>query len=154
MTAQTWLGVVVLTGSGLTAGVLYAVALSVVPAFRALSPQRYVETHKLIGRRFDLVMPPTVLTWTVGDVVAAVLTGHPVVRLLLLVAAAAGCAVAVVSQLGNVPINRRVKALPAGALPPHWPDPRAHWRAFNLLRTGFAVLGLVANAAAVSHPSW
>lgn len=147
------LGVIVLTGSGLTAGVLYAVALSVVPAFRALPPQRYVEIHKLIGRRFDHVMPPMVLTWTALDVVLAVLTPDPAGRILFLTAAAAGCGVAAVSQLGNVPINRQVKSLPAGPVPADWDDPRARWRVLNLIRTCLAVLALVANAIALAHLS-
>jgi hypothetical protein len=68
-------GAAVLIGSGLTAGVLFSVAISVVPAFIGVSPQRYVEMHKLIGRRYDRVMPPMVLTWTLLDVVLAVRTG-------------------------------------------------------------------------------
>jgi uncharacterized membrane protein len=153
VTTPTLLGVIVLIGSGLTAGVLYAVALSVVPAFRALPAQRYVEIHKLIGRRFDHVMPPMVLTWTVLDVVLALLTPGPVGRALFLTAAVAGCGVAAVSQLGNVPINRRFKALPAGPVPADWDDPRARWRVLNLIRTCLAVLALTANAVALALSS-
>lgn len=154
MSIQSLLGVTVLTGSGLTAGVLFAVALSVVPAFRAMHPERYVETHKLIGRRFDQVMPPMVLVWTVSDLVLAFLTPDPAARVLLLTAAAAGCGVAAVSQLGNVPINRRVKAVPAGPVPSDWDDPRARWRVLHLVRTCSAVLALITNAGAASISSW
>lgn len=144
-----WLGVAVLLGSGLTAGVLFSVALSVVPAFQGVPPERYVEMHKLVGRRYDHVMPPMVLTWTLLSAVLATQAGSTPQRLLLALGAAAGCGVAAVSQLGNVPINRQVKALPAGPVPAGWADPRARWRAYNLVRTYLAVLGLAANACAL-----
>jgi len=146
---DVWLGVAVLLGSGLTAGVLFSVALSVVPAFLGVPPERYVEMHKLIGRRYDHVMPPMVATWTVLDVVLAVGAGTTAGRALFALAAALGCGVAAVSQLGNVPINRRVKALPAGPVPVDWDDPRTRWRVLNLLRTYLAVFALVANASAL-----
>lgn len=143
------LGVVVLVGSGLTAGVLFSVALSVVPAFLGVEPQRYVELHKLVGRRYDHVMPPMVVTWTLCDVVLAVAADTASGRLLFTLAATLGCGVAAVSQLGNVPINRRVKRMPAGPVPIGWADPRERWRAFNLARTYLAVLALAANAYAL-----
>jgi len=143
-----WLGVVVLVGSGTTAGVLFSVALSVVPAFLGLPAERYVEVHKLIGRRYDRIMPPMVLTCVVLDaVLAARTTGSA--RPLFVTAAVLGAGVSLVSQLGNVPINRRVKRLPAGPVPADWTDPRARWRALNLIRTTFAVLALVVNACAL-----
>jgi hypothetical protein len=146
---ETVLCLLVLVGSGLTAGVLFSVALSVVPAFLAVSPQRYVELHKLLGRRYDHVMPPMVVAWTMLDVVLAAGAGAARDRPLFAVAAVLGGGVAAVSQLGNVPINRRVKRLPAGQLPAGWPDPRVRWRALNLLRTYLAVLGFAANAGAI-----
>jgi uncharacterized membrane protein len=145
---EQWLGVAVLVGSGTTAGVLFSVALSVVPAFIGLPAERYVEVHKLIGRRYDRIMPPMVLTCVVLDaILAARATGSA--RSLFVTAALLGAGVSLVSQLGNVPINRRVKRLPAGPVPADWSDPRARWRALNLLRTAFAVLGLIVNACAL-----
>jgi uncharacterized membrane protein len=144
---DAWFGIAVLIGSGLTAGVLFSVALSVVPAFLGTSPERYVEMHKLIGRRYDHVMPPMVLTWTLLDVVLA--TSASSGRLLFALAGALGGGVAAVSQLGNVPINRRVKALPAGPVPSGWHDPRAQWRSFNLIRTYLALAAFATNACAL-----
>jgi uncharacterized membrane protein len=140
------LGVAVLLGSGLTAGVLFSVALSVVPAFLGVPPERYVEMHKLIGRRYDHVMPPLVATWTLLDLVLAAGADSAASRVLFVSAAVLGAGVAAVSQLGNVPINRQVKRLPAGPVPAGWTDPRGAWRAFNLVRTYLAVLALAANA--------
>jgi hypothetical protein len=149
MTAQSWLGVVVLVGSGLTAGVLFSVALGVVPAFLDVPAERYVELHKLVGRRYDHVMPPMVAVWTLLDTLLAVRADTGAARLLFAAAAGLGCGVAAVSQAGNVPINRRVKRLPAGPVPAGWADPRRRWRAYHLLRTYLAVLGLAANACAL-----
>jgi len=145
---QTPLALVTLVASGIVAGVLFSVALSVVPAFFALPPERYIEVHKLIGRGYDRVMPPMVVTFTVLDVVLAAGTDRVAGRALLGLAAVSGLGVAAVSQLGNVPINRLVKSMPVGDVPVGWPDPRPRWRALHLVRTALAVLALAANAGA------
>lgn len=143
------LGVALLLGAGVAAGVLFSVALSVVPAFLALSADRYVETHKLIGRRFDHIMPPTVLACVALDVIFAARVATTPARPLFLLAALLSVGVAAVSQFGNVPINRQVKRLPAGSVPVDWNDPRRRWRAYHLARTALAVGGLVASASAL-----
>ena len=150
--AQALLGMLVLVTSGTVAGVLFAVALSVVPAFRALPPERYVEVHKLIGRRYDRVMPPLVIGTAALDLVLATGAERTVSRTLLALAAASGIAVVAVSQLGNVPINRQVKRIPAGSVPADWSDPRARWRVLHLIRTAAALLALAANACALLLP--
>jgi uncharacterized membrane protein len=143
------LSVALLFCTGVTAGVLFAVALSVVPAFLALPSDRYVQAHKLIGRYFDRVMPPTVVAATVIGVVLALSTVDPLVRGLFALGALLLLGVSVVSQFGNVPINRRVKALPGGAVPEDWADPRRRWRAWHGLRTAFALIALLVNGSAV-----
>lgn len=144
------MGTVALVGSGLTAGVLFCVALSVVPALRALPPDRYVQTHKLLGRNYDPTMPLIVLATAVVDVLLAVVTSPTGPRSLFVIAAALMLGVSVVSHLCNVPINRRVKALNPAAIPEDWMDPRPLWRRWHLLRTALAVLALVVNAVAVA----
>jgi uncharacterized membrane protein len=148
-TLDILLGVPLLVASGTVAGVLFAVALSVVPAFLDLPPDRYIEVHKLIGRRFDHVMPPLVVASAVLDVVLAATTASTTCRGLFVSAAVLGSGVAAVSQFGNVPLNRRVKSIPAGCVPTDWDDPRARWRALHLVRTSLAVLALVANSGAL-----
>jgi uncharacterized membrane protein len=143
------LGVVVLVTGGIAAGVLFSVALSVVPAFVALAPDRYVEMHKLVGRRYDRVMPPMVAAAATADVILAVSVAGVVVRTLFAFAALLGMGVMGVSQFGNVPINRQVKSLAPGPIPAGWQDPRSRWRGLNLVRTSFAVLGLAVNACAL-----
>ncbi|GAA4203682.1 DUF1772 domain-containing protein [Streptosporangium oxazolinicum] len=143
------MGTAAMVGSGLTAGVLFCVALSVVPALFALPPDRYVQTHKLVGRNYDPTMPLIVLTTAVVDVVLALVTPGTAPRSLFAVAAVLMLGVSVVSHLCNVPINRRVKALDPAAIPRDWMDPRPLWRRWHLLRTVLAVLALTVNAVAV-----
>lgn len=142
-------GVLVLLTGGIAAGVLFSVSLSVVPAFVALAPDGYVELHKLIGRRYDRVMPPMVATAAAADVVLVISASSAVSRVMFAVAVLLGAGVIGVSQFGNVPINRQVKKLAPGPLPPGWQDPRSRWRALNLTRTWLAVLGLAVNAGAL-----
>ncbi|HKN56753.1 MAG TPA: DUF1772 domain-containing protein [Amycolatopsis sp.] len=138
------LEILALAGSGITAGVLFCVALSVVPAFRLMAPDQYVAAHRLLGKNYDPVMPLTVLSTAIVDVVLAfnrvpVLFGLAAVLLL---------GVSGVSHLANVPINRSVKSLTE--IPSTWDDPRPKWRNWNLLRTGLAVTALLVNATAVA----
>lgn len=141
------MGIVAVLGSGLTAGVLFCVALSIVPTLRALPPDRYVQTHKLLGRNYDPTMPLIVLTTALVDGVLAVMT--PATRSLFVAGAVLMVGVSAVSHLCNVPINRRVKVLDPGAIPADWADPRQVWRRWHLLRTVLAVVALTVNAAAV-----
>ncbi|CAL9412942.1 DUF1772 domain-containing protein [Streptomyces albus] len=145
------LGVAVLLGSGVTAGVLFAVALSVLPALFAMETATYVYAHKLLGRNWDPTMPVVVLTSTVLALVLAVLADTAPARVLFALAAVLLLGVSAVSHLCNVPINRRVKAVEdPTALPADWQDPRPVWRRWHLLRTALAILALCLNAAAVT----
>lgn len=140
--------VAVLLCNGLVAGVLFAVALSVMPALIALPVDRYVQTHQLLGRWYDRVMPLIVVTAIVGDIALAARTDAAAAPFVLAAVLLAG--VAVVSQTRNVPMNRRVKAIDPDAVPADWPDPRPAWRNWHLVRTSFAVLALAVNAAAIA----
>jgi uncharacterized membrane protein len=146
------LSVVVVVGTGIVAGVLFAVAISVVPALIAMPADRYVWAHQLLGRRYDRIMPFI----TAASVLSAVLlaTRSADFPHLVLYVAAAVCmtGVAVVSQTGNVPINNRVKRLHPEDVGPGWDDPRRRWRGWHLLRTGFALAACLAAAVAVVLP--
>ncbi|GAA1262281.1 DUF1772 domain-containing protein [Kitasatospora nipponensis] len=144
------LGILALTGSGITAGVLFAVALSVLPALFAMPTSTYVYAHQLLGRNWDPTMPVVVLSSTLADVLWAVFnTGS--VRTLAAVAAVLLLGVSGVSHLANVPINRRVKAVEdPQVLPGDWSDPRPLWRRWHLLRTALAAVALVVNGLAAT----
>ncbi|MFF8844569.1 anthrone oxygenase family protein [Streptomyces sp. NPDC015127] len=141
------IGVTALLGAGVTAGVLFCVAISLVPGFIALPPEEYVEAHRLFGRYFDRVMPPLVVTTTVLVVVLACISDSTGRRAVLIAAAVCLLGVSVVSQSRNVPINRRVKRLTT--VPDDWEDPRTAWRNWHAVRTALALLGLVLTAAGV-----
>lgn len=137
-------------GSGVVAGVLFAVALSVLPALSAMSPQRYVYTHQMLGRRWDPTMPIMVLGSLVIDLVLAVLAPTAAARGMFLTAAVLLLGVSVVSHFGNVPINRRVRNLNPDRVPAGWHDPRPLWRRWHLVRTVLALLALAVNAVALA----
>ncbi|WP_018681671.1 DUF1772 domain-containing protein [Actinokineospora enzanensis] len=140
------LRVLALLGSGIAAGVLFAVALSVLPALFAMPPERYVYAHRLLGRNFDPTMPLVVLGTVAADTALAALV--PEHRVLFVIAAVLSLGVSAVSHLCNVPINRRVKAVDETALPPDWRDPRPSWRRWHLLRTVLAILAFLTCALA------
>lgn len=142
------LSVAALFGSGLTAGVLFAVALSVMPALRVMPADRYVYAHKLLGRNWDPTMPVIVLGSTLTDLALAFLAPTASARALYATAAVLLFGVSIVSHLCNVPINRRVKGLDPEAIPPDWEDPRLLWQNWNLLRMGLAMLALLVNGVA------
>ena len=146
--SSTVLGVLAVLGSGVVAGVLFAVALSVLPALFAMPMDRYVYAHKLIGRNWDPTMPIVVLGSTAVDVALVFLAPDPSARTLFVVAAVLLLAVSGVSHLANVPINRRVKSVDPDHIPADWSDPRPLWRRWHLLRTVLAVAASAVNAAA------
>lgn len=144
------LSTLVLLGSGTVAGVLFAVAVSTVPAMAAMTPDRYVYTHTLLGRNWDPTMPIIVLSSTALDIALGVLSPETATRTLAIGAAACLVGVSVVSHLCNVPINKRVHQTDPDAIPPGWQDPRPLWRRWHLLRTVLAMLALAANSLAVT----
>ncbi|HEX6872574.1 MAG TPA: DUF1772 domain-containing protein [Micromonosporaceae bacterium] len=144
------LSVAVLLGSGLTAGVLFAVALSMVPALMAMPPGRYIYAHRLLGRNWDPTMPVVVLSSTLLDVALAVLAPGGAARALFIVAAVCLVAVSGVSHLANVPINKRTRAVDPDNVPADWVDPRPVWRSWHLLRTALALIALLLNSLAVA----
>jgi uncharacterized membrane protein len=139
-----------LLGSGTTAGVLFAVAVSMVPALAAMPPDRYVYAHQLLGRNWDPTMPLIVVASTLTDIVLAVWSDGGEIRVLHVLAAVALVGVSLVSRLCNVPINRRVKGLDPERIPGDWADPRSLWRRWHLLRTVLAFAALALNAAALT----
>ncbi|MDJ0346941.1 DUF1772 domain-containing protein [Streptomyces sp. H10-C2] len=144
------LSVAVILGTGIVAGVLFAVAISVMPALIAMPVDRYITTHRLLGRRYDHIMPYIVTTSVAVDIFAAVRTESTASRPLFALAAVFMVGVAVVSQTRNVPINNRVKSQDENNISPDFQDPRLQWRNWHAVRTTFAIVALVLTAAAVA----
>jgi uncharacterized membrane protein len=144
------LAVIGMVGSGIVAGVLFAVAISHVPALQAMPPDRYVEASRLLGSHWDPVMPVIVLVSTLAEAGLAFQAPAPPARVAFAVSAVFLLAVSGVSHLANVPINRQVKGLDTGAIPADWRDPRPVWKRWHLLRTGLAFAALVVSSVAIT----
>jgi uncharacterized membrane protein len=144
------LAVAVLVGSGTVAGVLFAVALSTLPALIAMPPGRYIYAHKLLGRNWDPTMPAIVLSSTVLDLVLVFLAPRGSAAALFGVAAFLLAAVSVVSHFANVPINKVMRTLDPDDMPERFDDPRPLWRRWHHLRTALALLALTVNAVAIA----
>ncbi len=147
------LTMVLLASSGIFAGGLVMVAAAIVPTFRALPPKAYVELHQTLSHYVDRFMPATVLlAIIVGLALTWLHTG--VVRELLAAGVLLAIAVAVISQFGNVPLNRKVKSWNPEDPPAETRDLVERWRRLHLLRTcagvlamGFFVVAAVLNNA-------
>jgi uncharacterized membrane protein len=144
---DTVLEIAVLLGSGTVAGVLFAVALSTLPALIAMPPGRYIYAHKLLGRNWDPTMPAIVLSSTVLDIVLAFTSARAA---LFAVAAVLLAGVSVVSHFANVPINKVMRTLDPDDMPEEFRDPRPLWRRWHHFRTGLALLALIVNATAIA----
>ncbi|MPY48865.1 DUF1772 domain-containing protein [Streptomyces acidicola] len=144
------LGTAAVIGSGIVAGVFFAVAVSVLPAVQTLPADRYVELHRKLGEGYHPVMPLVVTVGVLADLALLFVADGGTVRALFGVALLAMVGVQVVSQFGNVPINKKVHALDPAALPADWQDPRLPWRSWHRLRTVFALAALAVNALAVA----
>ncbi|GAA3072922.1 DUF1772 domain-containing protein [Streptomyces olivoverticillatus] len=142
--------VVVLLGSGIVAGVFFAVAVSVLPALAAMSPDRYLHTHQLLGKGYHPAMPLLVNATLLADIALAVLVGPGTARALLIATAVGIVVVEAVSHLCNAPINKEVGRTSAQAPPADWRDPRPRWRRWHMVRTAAALLVLVLNSYAVT----
>jgi hypothetical protein len=92
-------------------------------------------------------MPIVVTVALLADVAGAIVA-EGATRGLLAVAALMLVGVQVVSQFGNVPINKVVGRMRPAALGPDWSDPRPVWRSWHLLRTTFAMTALLLSVAA------
>lgn len=130
--------------AGALAGVLLAVEIAVVPMLGALPGERFVQVHRLLDPNFDPVMPrANKLALAIG---VALLIFHGDLALKISIGIAELCviAVALVSELANVRINRRMDTWNTSALPSDWGSVRAVWFRANRARTAFAVVGFAA----------
>ncbi|MFD6097315.1 anthrone oxygenase family protein [Nocardiopsis flavescens] len=143
-------GTVAVIGSGLVAGVFFAVSASVLPAVGALRTPDYIRLHRRLGEGYHPVMPLVVTAAAAANLAMVVLAPDTLARVLFGTALAGLVGVQLISQFGNVPLNRRVNAVDPDALPPDWADPREPWRAWHTRRTLCAFAALLADAAAVA----
>ncbi|KOV89449.1 hypothetical protein ADL04_37890 [Streptomyces sp. NRRL B-3648] len=143
-------GVAVLIGSGLISGVFFAVAVSVLPALNAMTPDRYLQAHSLLGRGYHPTMPLLVNATLAADIVLAVVAPSAAIRSLLITSIIGIVVVEAVSHLCNVPLNKTVRGTDAGAVPVDWQDPRPRWRMWHRVRTVAALVVLLLNSLAIT----
>jgi uncharacterized membrane protein len=130
--------VAAVVASGLVAGVFFAVAVSVVPALRALPLDEYRAVHRLLGRGYHPTMPIVVTGAVLADVVMVGAARHSAARQVYAGATVCLLGVQAVSHLGNERLNRVVRAGGPGASPQASVDVRRPWRRWHLLRTSLA----------------
>jgi uncharacterized membrane protein len=149
MTTQI-LAVSTLLSTGIVAGVFFAIMVSVLPTLFAMAPPQYIWTHQRLGKGYHPTMPLLVTAALGCDAALAILTDDGPERALLGTAALLLVGVQVVSQFGNVPLNRVIHRTSPDAPLDDWRDPRAQWRRWHLIRTVCALLALAATATAVT----
>ncbi|MFH8788922.1 DUF1772 domain-containing protein [Streptomyces roseoverticillatus] len=147
---QHLVGAALLLGSGLVAGVFFAVAISVLPALAAMTPDRYLHAHRLLGKGYHPTMPILVNATLLADIALAVLAPSAAVRAMLIVSAVGIVVVEAVSHLCNVPLNKLAGRTDADSVPADWHDPRPLWRRWHMVRTGAALAVLILNSFAIA----
>jgi hypothetical protein len=133
--------------SGGLAGVLVAVEIAVVPMFADLPGERYVQVHRLLDPRFDPLMPNANKV-ALGIGVLLMIFAHGIgAKLSFGIAEVGIIGVALVSELSNVRINRRMDTWDLEQLPEGWSGVRARWARSNRDRTLIALFGFAAAIA-------
>lgn len=144
------LGVIVLLETGLGAGVLFGVALALIPGFATLSPAGYVRTHQLFDPYFEPTMPTLMMTSALLSIILAVAVDGAAHHALYIVTAIALLGVIIISQFAAIPLLRMVRGINPDALPADWRDPRASWRNWHRARTVLAIVALACAASALA----
>jgi uncharacterized membrane protein len=147
---QVSLQVYAITAEGLVAGTFFAIAVSVFPTLVAMQPTQYLWTHRMLGKGYHPVMPLMVSSVVVADVLLAVLATGASRRAAFAAAAACALCVSVVSQFGNVPLNKAVAQAQAEGVSDAWADPRPSWQSWHRLRLAASLLALLLSAAAMA----
>ncbi len=144
------LTVVVLTSIGVFAGGLLMVAAAVVPAFRAASPPVYIRMHQLLDHYIDRYMPYTAFFTALCGVALVFLRTEAPARALVAAGVLLTLTVSVISQFGNVPLNKRVHAWRPEAPPPldELTGLLSQWRRLHLARVTAGMLALLSFASA------
>jgi hypothetical protein len=102
--------------------------------------------HQLLDRHIERYMPLTAAFTILAGILLASLTPGSWARVLIIAGVSFTGVVSAISQFGNVPLNQRVHAWNPEA--PPLPGERTRllerWRRLHLVRTGSALLALLA----------
>jgi uncharacterized membrane protein len=139
-----------LVGSGLVAGGIVAVAMAVVPAEGTLPAREYAQWHTPFAHHMDRYIPVVaVATILIGIGLAFLHTGWRE-RGLVLAGALLIVSIAVISETGNVPMNREIAAWGPETPLAETQRVRERWRRLHVYRTVAALLSQAAFAAAAT----
>jgi uncharacterized membrane protein len=137
---------IALLSTGLLAGAFGYGAVNVVSAFNHVPVDVRLTFHAALMHMNGLVMQATMATAAVSTLTLAAATRGPR-RLMAAAAAALVAASFLITRLGNVPINGKIKVWAVTAPPPGFDDLLHRWENYNLART---LTGLTAFALIVA----
>jgi hypothetical protein len=160
-----------LLGSGIQAGALLMVLYGVCPTFRQLGVAEWMSLHVSLDRSIERYMPAINLTTGASTLILLFLAQEPAARALRVLALVCNVALALMSELVNVRINKSIarrvgSAVPVAAGPAGGPVPaplpgldspehaslvatRERWIRWHLWRTVDIVLGFALSVVAV-----
>lgn len=131
--------------TGVLAGALIAVERAIVPMLLRLPRQTWSQVHLLLDPGFDPLMPTVNKVALATGIGLSFLAPGAGAKAAFATALAGVAGVALVSELRNVRMNRRIDTwAEAGEIPEGWEALRARWARANRLRTAFAVLAFCA----------
>lgn len=134
--------------TGTLAGALIAVDRAVVPMLLRLPRQTWSEVHRLLDPGFDPLMPTVNKVALATGLGLAIFAPGAAARVVFGSALAGVAGVALISELRNVRMNRRIDEwAAAGEFPAGWNDLRGQWARANRWRTASAVLAFAAALA-------
>ncbi len=109
-----------------------------------IAPAFFIEKIQHSIRALTIALPALAATGLIATVVSAVLERRERPRFYLLLAASV-CAVtgAVLTAIGNVPLNESILTWSPASPPANWPEIVASWRQFHLARTLLTTASLV-----------
>ncbi|MGH3645672.1 MAG: anthrone oxygenase family protein [Micromonosporaceae bacterium] len=143
------LSVVILLTNGLIAGVFFDVAIALVPAFFKMPRSRFVYVNNLLVDGYHPTMPILCTTAVLSNLALVFLAPAPY-RYLFLSGTLLIIGTMVISEFGNMRINRRLLTVDPDNLPIGFQDPRREWRGFHLMRTSLALAAITINGTAVA----
>lgn len=127
--------------NGLVAGAAFAIWIDYNPS--GMSPSFYTQKMQHAIQVFTIPLPTVVLLAVLFTILSTVLARHNRSELLLLgVASICIIAVAVITALGNIPINNQIKTWNVSSPPLNWSDLAQRWWHFQTGRTLAAIGGL------------
>jgi hypothetical protein len=148
---------VTILGAALSAGGLVMVHVVVEPILRTFPLDQSVLLHQVWDGPPHHYMRPAMISAGIAGILILILGPGLVstMGLLTLGGIAGALGVFLTSELGNVPINKKIGHWTLDSIPPNYAQIRARWRLYNGIRMTSAMTGLLCfiTAALLAHGS-